>query len=180
MRLSQISGIIAELPGRDFETTYSKIRNPLFKALLTEDVKRSRNSPAEYSEEELIRAYIYICLAECGLTTQEMAVVNLKFAQPPMHFVEYPPSAIGVGFPNALRSAIRGTQASEEWFLRIRFTLTESGIRRVAPWVYWDGWSDKGADRGKSHDILYEETMLGFFIAPLSEMIRPLLAKIAK
>ena len=110
-------------------------------------------------------------------TTAELEQVNRKLNAAPASGLPHPESAKTVGgwqFLIGLHSIIRGTKAGETWLIRVRFTRTAEGLRRVSPWVRWEGWQDD-PKHGAIVDLLQGETHLGTLNCPASDLIRPLL-----
>jgi len=178
MRLSEIADALAALEGREADEIHIRLRNPLFKSLLAGTEGRTRNSPADYSQEELARARLLLALFECGLSTGDLAKVNDKLNAPPLAGPDHPDSASlaggGTHYPSGLRSIIRGARAGENWLIRVRFARTNDGARSVNPSIVWEGWATEGRD-GWAVDMLNGETHLGTLLIPASDLIRPLL-----
>ena len=178
MRLSAIADRLAALEGREADEIHIKLRNPLLKNLLTSEAGRSRNSPAEYAPEEVLRARLLLAMADLHLTTAELEKVNVALNQPPALGIGHPASAKvagGYSYPSGLLSIIRGARAGEEWLVRFRVTRTSEGQRRVAPLVCWAEGQPADTGIGAVLDLLDGETHIGTITIPASDLIRPLL-----
>ena len=76
MKLSEIAETLAAPNWPEAEQLHIQMRNPLFKALLQGSPGRTKNSPADYPPEEMIRARLLVSAALCGMTTPELASLN--------------------------------------------------------------------------------------------------------
>jgi hypothetical protein len=178
MRLVEIASTLAPLEHTAPDALHSIIRGPVIKSLLSGRPGRGRTSAADYKPEELARVRILLAARDCGLSGFDMTELNRVLNEPPAAGMTHPASAFNVGgganYPTGLRSIIRGTRAGETWNVRVRFTVTNEGQRRVSPWVRWEGWGED-LEAIKAADLLNGETPRGILEIPASELIAPLL-----
>ncbi|MDP3263472.1 MAG: hypothetical protein U1E06_19830 [Tabrizicola sp.] len=177
MRLAQIATILAPHENSNPDALQSVLRGPLLLTLLESKPGKGRTSPSEYEPAEIARARLLLAARDCGLSGTELGVVNTALNQPPAFMGKHSDWAKQGGaivYPSALHSIIRGTQAGEEWIIRIRFTRGSDGKRHIKPTIFWkDG--DTASDRGKV-DLLTNETHLGTLVCPAADLIRPVIA----
>ncbi|MDO5630530.1 MAG: hypothetical protein Q4G22_01700 [Paracoccus sp. (in: a-proteobacteria)] len=168
MRLSEIADRLAELEGRDADEIHIRLRNPLFKGLLTGEPGRTRNSPADYPFRELIRARLLLAMFDCGLSTAELALVSDMLND---RYGVTGPGGAAVE-TNPLNMMTDGTAAGESWFVTIRFVRGMNGERIVTPLFFKDG-------SASVRDVVShggaKATHLMTSIVPASDLIRPLL-----
>jgi len=175
MRLSAIAEKIARIDGVDPDETHARLRNPMFKSLLVSEPGRTRNSPASYEPQEVLRARLLLACADCGLSTSELEIVNRALTEPPIHDASHPPSAAGKGYGSGLHCIVRGTEAGEGWSLRIRFARQNDGKRRASANVFWEGWTTADKRASRAVDLLNVETHIGTLEIPASDLVAPLL-----
>ncbi|MBR9840399.1 MAG: hypothetical protein GYB50_21275 [Rhodobacteraceae bacterium] len=182
MRLAEIATKLASFEAMEGDALHNVLRGPAIKVLFAAQPGRGRTSAAEYAPEEIARARLLLAARDCGLTGPELANFNNALNQPPSAPGNAPDSAKvaggGSNYPTGLRTVIRGARAGEEWYLRVRFTLTADGARRVAVSVEWEGWevSLQPTNRATAAlDEYYSEIPRGLLIIPASDLIRPLL-----
>ena len=178
MRLAQISTILAPHENSNPDTLQGVLRGPLLLTLFESKPGKGRTSPSEYEPQEIARARLLLAARDCGLSGTELAFVNAALNQPPAFMGKHSGWAKQGGaivYPSALQSIIRGTQADENWIIRIRFTRGSDGQRHIKPTIYCPA-NDTASDRGASVDLLNNETHLGTLVCPASDLIRPILA----
>ncbi|SFJ73822.1 hypothetical protein [Celeribacter neptunius] len=177
MRLAEIANKLAAHEAMEADALHNVLRGPAVKVLFSAQPGRGRTSAAEYAAEELARARLLLAARDCGLTGPELATFNNALNEPPKAGILTPPSAKvdgGTFYENGLRTLIRGTRAGENWDVRVRFTLTQDGKRRISPWVRWEKW-EESRRASAAVDLLYSEIPRGMVIIPASDLIRPLL-----
>lgn len=179
MRLAQIATILAPHEGNEPDALQSVLRGPLLLTLFESQPGKGRTSPAEYAKEEIARARLLLAARDCGLIGSELRILNDALNQPPAFMGQHSDWAKqgdAIVYPSALNSIIRGTQAGEDWIIRIRFTRDRKGGRHIKPTIHWQE-GDSATDRaGAALDLLANETHLGTHVYPASDLIRPLLA----
>jgi hypothetical protein len=179
MRLSEIAYRLAALEGRDADEIHIRLRNPLFKGLLQGEGGRSRNSPSDYPESELIRARLLMAMFECGLSTIELAMVNGMLNS---HYGKTDAKGDLIEV-TPLQMMIDGTIAGESWIISIRFMRGKmNGERIVEPSFFKDDKADSMGEctvrelisvgRGTQQ---FTGTHMMTSVVPASDLIRPLL-----
>lgn len=133
MRLSEIADHLTEIENRESDELHIKLRNPLFKGLMTGTPGRSRNSPQEYQPEELARARLLLALQDVGLNTTDLTPANHALNQPVWAVHPLPASVAELDglVPSTLRCMIRGARVDEPWHVRVRFVRLPNGGRDV-------------------------------------------------
>ena len=179
MRLSDIAEILAEVDHTDVAPLHIRLRNPLFKGLLSGTAGQTRNSPADYGFDELVRARLLSSLYDCRFSTTELALVNAALNRPPLSGDRHPPSAKvdgGIFYPSALHSIIRGARAGENWTIYVRFMRSQDGELQVNPKVFWADAMSGAPVKGALIDALNGDTHLGTLTVPASDLVSPILA----
>ncbi len=177
MRLSEIALHLAEIDGRDADELHIRLRNPLFKALLEGTPGRSKNSPADYSHDELIRARLLVAAADWGLTTAQLGKMNDALNRLPAPGAHHAPEAkteAGYIYPDGLHCIIRGARAGSDWVISLRLTR-RGGVVNLRAIVSLR--ENLGADEEAAHmmDLMEGRTYQGTLILPAADLVKPLL-----